>query len=67
MATALEESVKQRAIEVLAGEAKLPFGQVARLYEQERSKLELSARIKKFLPIFTFRNVQEQLLHLQPV
>lgn len=54
-------SVKRNAIELLALESKLPFDQVARLYDQELAKLESSARVKKFLPIFTFRNVKEQL------
>ncbi len=57
----LDESVKHRAIEFLARESKVPFDQVASLYEQERAQLERSAHVKKFLPIFTFRNVQDQL------
>jgi hypothetical protein len=64
MPRALDESVKRRAIEFLAAESKLPFDQVARLYERERAKLELGARVKQYLPIFTFRNVQEQLQQL---
>lgn len=66
MSNQLDESVKHRAIEFLAQESKLPFDQVAELYEHERAELDLGARVKKFLPIFTFRNVQEQLLHLRP-
>jgi Protein of unknown function (DUF3562) len=61
MSNQLDESVKRRAIEFLATESKVPVDQVAQLYEKERAKLELGARVKKFLPIFTFRNVQLQL------
>ena len=66
MPSQLDESVKRHAIEFLAVESKLPFDQVARLYEQERAKLELGAKVKQYLPIFTLRNVQEQLMHLHP-
>jgi hypothetical protein len=65
MSNHLDESVKHRAIEFLASEAKLPFDQVAQIYEHERAELDLDARVKRFLPIFTFRNVQEQLLLLR--
>lgn len=58
----LDESVKHRAIEFLAGEAKVPFNVVAEIYEHEQTELERDAKVKKFLPIFTFRNVKEQLL-----
>ena len=66
MPTQLDESVRRHAIEFLAEESKLPFDQVAQLYEKERAKLELGAKVKKYLPIFTLRNVQEQLLQLHP-
>lgn len=59
-------SVKRSAIAALALESKLPFDQVARLYDKELAKLERTAQVKRFLPIFTFKHVQEQLLHLQP-
>ncbi len=65
MSNHLDDSVKHRAIELLAGEAKLPFDEVAQIYEQERAELDRDARVKKFLPIFTFRNVQEKLLALR--
>jgi hypothetical protein len=66
MSNHLVDSVKHRAIEFLANEAKLPFDQVAEMYEHERAELEVDAKVKKFLPIFTFRNVQEQLLLQRP-
>jgi hypothetical protein len=62
----LADSVKRRAITLLAANSKLPFDQVAQLYEVERAKLEVSARVKLYLPIFTFRNVREQLLLMRP-
>jgi hypothetical protein len=66
MPTTLADSTKQRAIEFLAQEAKLPFDQVAQLYERERAELDLTARVKRFLPIFAFRGVRERLLKRQP-
>jgi hypothetical protein len=66
MSSQLDESVKRRAIEFLALESRLPFAEVTRIYELEHAKLDALARVKKFLPIFTFRNVQEQLLLLHP-
>lgn len=66
MSNQLDESVKRHAIESLAAQSRLPFKLVAKLYEDERAALELGARVKKFLPIFTFRNVQEQLLKRSP-
>lgn len=66
MSEQLDDSVKHRAIEFLAAQAKLPFDQVAQIYEHERAELDLDARVKTFLPIFTFRKVQQQLLLLRP-
>lgn len=66
MSNRLDEAVKHRAIEDLAEESHLPFDQVARLYEREYARLDLGARVKKFLPIFAYRNVHEQLLLLHP-
>jgi hypothetical protein len=66
MPNQLDESVKRHAIEFLCLQSKLPFELVARIYELEYATLERGARVKKFLPIFTFRNVQEQLLLLHP-
>jgi hypothetical protein len=62
----LKDSVDHRAIAILADASSLPFEQVAQIYAQELSQLERSARVKKFLPIFTYRNVQEKLLGLHP-
>ena len=62
MPNELEASVRHRAIEFLAGESSLPFDQVQKLYEAERAQLEHAAHVTKYLPIFTFRNVQLQLL-----
>lgn len=66
MSNHLDEVVKHRAIECLAAESHMTFDQVARLYEREYSRLDLGARVKKFLPVFTYRNVHEQLLLLRP-
>lgn len=61
MSNQLDESVKHRAIELLARESGVPFDQVAQLYEHEQARHQLEARVKKFVPIFTFRSVQEKL------
>lgn len=61
-----DDAAKHRAIEFLAGEAKLPFDLVARIYERERAVLELGATVKKYLPILTFRKVQEEVLLHRP-
>ena len=61
MSHQLDDSVKHRAIEFLASEAELPFDVVAEMYEHERAELHRDAKVKQFLPIFTFRGVQEKL------
>ena len=61
-----DDSAKRRAIETLAAQSDLPFALVAKLYEDEQAALELGARVTRFLPIFTFRNVQAQLLKCRP-
>lgn len=66
MSNRLDEAVKHRSIETLAAEANLTFDQVALLYEREHARLDMGARVKKFLPIFTYRNVHEQLHPLHP-
>jgi hypothetical protein len=66
MPNRLDEAVKHRAIDSLAAESHLTFDQVAQLYEREYARLELGAHVKKFLPVFTYRNVHEQLLLLHP-
>jgi hypothetical protein len=62
MSNRLDDVANLRAIQVLAKESKVPFDDVARLYERERVKLELGAKVKQYLPIFIFRNVQAHLL-----
>ena len=62
MSNRLDEAVKHRAIETLAAESLSTFDQVAQLYEREHAKLDLGARVKEFLPVFTYRNVKKQLL-----
>ena len=54
-------SHQQRAIEFLAQESRVPTNEVARLYEDERTELEVDARITAFLGIFAIRNVREML------
>jgi hypothetical protein len=53
----------KRMIELLAEESTVSIGEVTRLYEHERAGLEASARVKRFLPILTIRNVRELLRH----
>lgn len=55
------KSHHQRAIEFLAREAQVPVDEVALLYEDARTKLEVGARIKGFLGIFAIRNVRTTL------
>jgi hypothetical protein len=50
---------QKRIVEVLARETEVPVAEVARLFEDERARLESGARIKGFLPIFAIRNVEE--------
>lgn len=58
----LDDSARHRAIEFLADQARLPFEKVEQMYDHERTELELGATVKKYLPILTFRKVQEELL-----
>lgn len=51
----------QRAIEHLARESQMPVDEVAQLYEEARTKLEVGARIRGFLGIFAIRNVRKTL------
>lgn len=57
---------QKRIIELLSRESQLPIEEVAHLYEDELAGLNESARIKAFLPIFAFRNVQETLRKRRP-
>jgi hypothetical protein len=54
-------SHQQRAIEVLARESQVPVNEVAQLYEDARTQLEVGARIRGFLGIFALRNVRKVL------
>lgn len=54
-------SHQQRAIEVLARESQVPVDEVAQLYEDARTQLEVGARIRGFLGIFAIRNVRKVL------
>lgn len=51
----------KRIIASLAKESTASIDEVTRLYEHERARLETSARIKRFLPIITIRNVRTAL------
>jgi hypothetical protein len=55
------ENPRRHAIEFLAREAQVPVDEVAQLYEDARTKLEVGARIKGFLGIFAIRNVRTTL------
>jgi hypothetical protein len=56
-----KRSHDQRAIERLARESRIAVHEVAQLYEDARTKLEVGARIKGFLGIFAIRNVRKLL------
>jgi Protein of unknown function (DUF3562) len=56
-----KRSHEQRAIERLARESRVAVNEVAQLYEDARTKLEVGARIKGFLGIFAIRNVRKML------
>ena len=57
---------RKQIIELLSRESQLPIEEVAHLYEGELAGLNESARIKAFLSIFAFRNVQETLSRRRP-
>ena len=48
-------------IELLARETHMPRDLVAKLYTSERAKLELTARIKTFVPVLIHRHVKDLL------
>ena len=54
-----KRSSEQRAIEFLAEESQVPVDEVAQLYKDAHSKLEVGARIRPFLGIFAMRNVRK--------
>jgi hypothetical protein len=56
-----QRSHHQQAIEFLAQESRVPTNEVAQLYEDERTELEVDARITAFLGIFAIRNVRAML------
>lgn len=51
----------QRSIEHLARESQMPIEEVAQLYNDAHTELEVGARIKGFLGIFAIRNVRRLL------
>ena len=54
-------------VELLARETDTALDTVRELYRAEREKLELSARIKTFVPVLALRRVKELLLvHRRP-
>ena len=55
------ESQRERAFEHLAHESQVSVEEVARLYENERAKLAVGARLTGFLAIFSLRNVRTRL------
>jgi hypothetical protein len=48
----------KRIIALLVKESTASIDEVTRVYERERAGLEASARMKRFLPIITIRNVR---------
>ena len=52
---------QERIVASLATECHLPIGEMATLYEHERSELALGAHITKYLHIFATRNVLDVL------
>jgi hypothetical protein len=56
------QSHPEPALVFLARESQVSLDEVALLYENELSKLEVGARIQNFLPIFAVRKVREMLL-----
>jgi hypothetical protein len=49
-------------IELLARETRMPRELVAKLYTNERAKLERTARIKTYIPVLIRRHVKAMLL-----
>ena len=54
-------SLRQRAIQFLAREWRVPLQEVKQLYESEWAGLAVDARVAGFLPIFAFRNTRRTL------
>jgi hypothetical protein len=50
---------QKRIVAALASECHVPIGEMATLYEHERTELALSAHITRYLHIFATRNVLE--------
>jgi len=50
---------QKRIVAFLAGDFHLPFEDVAKIYEEQRAELCLSAHNTKFVDIFATRNVEE--------
>jgi len=56
-----KQSHQEPALVFLARESQVSIDEVALLYENELSKLEVGARVQSFLPIFAIRKVREML------
>ena len=55
------QSEHRRAINFIVAETSRPLAEVSHLYEQECLRLEKWARVKRYVPIFIYRHVIEQL------
>jgi uncharacterized protein DUF3562 len=56
-----ESTHRDVGVEFLAKESNVPVDDVARLYENEVTRIGFGARILHFVPIFALRNVREML------
>lgn len=61
LSTNQKQPDQERIVASLATECHLPIGEMATLYEHERSELALDAHITKYLHIFPTRNVLDVL------
>jgi hypothetical protein len=52
---------RRRAIDFIVAQTRHPLAQVAALYERESERLAASAHVQRYVPIFTYRNVLDQL------
>jgi hypothetical protein len=61
LSTNQKQPDQERIVASLATECHLPIGEMATLYEHERSELALDAHITEYLHIFPTRNVLDVL------
>jgi hypothetical protein len=54
-------SDQRRAINFIVAQTRRPLEQVTHLYEQERGRLVKAAHVQRYVHIFTYRNVIDQL------